>query len=208
MRGRIFTFLRKLKYRVTKGVVCGWRVRCHGVKMAPFSSLGDLSVARNATIGRYTSIGRSSTIHNAKIGGFCSISWNVTIGATSHPLSHPSTHAFPYISRYQFVLRDQRIIQETVLGADVWVGANVIILPGVNVGNGAVIGAGSVVTKDVRPYSVVAGVPAKLISDRFSSDVVEKLQDLMWWEWDEEKIKRNIDFFSNPLSEEAMSQVR
>lgn len=208
MKKRFFSFLRKTKYRYTKGIAKGWRVSCDSTSMEEFASLGDFSAIRNSSIGRYSSIGRNATIHNAKIGAFCSISWNVTIGATSHPVSHPSTHAFPYVSRYQFVKDDHRIVQGTVVGSDVWIGANAIILPGVTIGNGAVIGAGSVVTKDVPSYFIVAGVPAKQIGERFDREVASLLESISWWDWDEDRIKTNMDFFGSPLTSETMSQVK
>ncbi|PTD94248.1 hypothetical protein C9439_03990 [archaeon SCG-AAA382B04] len=87
------------------------------------------------------------------------------------------------------------------IGCDVWVGADSTILGGVNVGHGAIIGADSVVTKDVEPYSIVAGNPAKHIKYRFSEKIRNQLLELKWWEWDEEKIERNKKFFSTDLRE-------
>jgi acetyltransferase-like isoleucine patch superfamily enzyme len=208
MRGRLFSLLRSIKYKFTRGVVKGWRTKCLNVSMAPYSSIGDLSTVSNSLIGRYSSIGRNANIHNADVGSFCSISWNVTIGATSHPMTHPSTHAFPYVSRFQFVDQDKRIINRCNVGADVWVGANVIILPGITIGNGAVIGAGSVVTKDVPPYSVVAGSPARQIKLRFSDELISELETIKWWEWDVDKIKDNLDFFQKDLSVQNIALVK
>lgn len=84
------------------------------------------------------------------------------------------------------------------IGNDVWIGANAVILPGVTVGDGAVIAAGAVVTKDVKPYSIVGGVPAKLIKYRFEPWQIELLLKLKWWDWPLEKIKENITLFQNP----------
>jgi virginiamycin A acetyltransferase len=82
-----------------------------------------------------------------------------------------------------------------IIGNDVTVGANAIILPGVRIGDGAVVGAGAIVTTDVPPYAIVAGVPAKIIRYRYSSEQIEKLLRIAWWNWDEDKIFRNMDYF-------------
>ncbi|MBI5204619.1 MAG: CatB-related O-acetyltransferase [Nitrospirae bacterium] len=86
-----------------------------------------------------------------------------------------------------------------IIGNDVWIGDSVIILPGVQVGDGAIIGAGSVVTKNVPPYTIVGGVPAKKIRDRFSDKIKEQLLQIKWWDWPEEKIKANREFFMTDL---------
>ncbi len=85
-----------------------------------------------------------------------------------------------------------------IIGNDVWIGSNVIILSGVHIGDGAVICAGSVVTKDIEPYSIAGGVPAKQIRKRFTDEAVEKLLQIQWWNWEEEEIKKWIPLLSSP----------
>ena len=87
---------------------------------------------------------------------------------------------------------------QVIIGNDVWIGANVIILPGVNIGHGAVIAAGAVVTKDVEPYAIVGGVPAKLIKYRFNAEERQKLLSIAWWNWSLDKIEKNIELFYQP----------
>lgn len=87
-----------------------------------------------------------------------------------------------------------------VIGNDVWIGANVSILPGVTIGDGAILAAGAVITKNVEPYSIVGGVPAKLIKYRFDEKVRNALCNIQWWNWSIEKIKENLEFFINPSS--------
>lgn len=82
------------------------------------------------------------------------------------------------------------------IGNDVWIGRNVIVLPGVSIGNGAVVGAGSVVTKNVEKYSIVAGNPARPIRYRFTSEQIEKLEKIKWWDWDIAKIKKMWIYYS------------
>ncbi len=86
------------------------------------------------------------------------------------------------------------------IGNDVWVGARAIILPQVTIGDGAIIGAGSVVTHDVPPYAIVAGVPAKIIRYRYDSQKIQKLLAIAWWNWNEEKIKANMDYFYSDVN--------
>jgi acetyltransferase-like isoleucine patch superfamily enzyme len=82
------------------------------------------------------------------------------------------------------------------IGNDVWIGTSAIILSGVKIGHGAVVAAGSIVTKSVPPYAIVGGNPAKIIKYRLSEEKIEELLEMKWWDWSEEKIKKNIDFFS------------
>ncbi len=84
------------------------------------------------------------------------------------------------------------------IGNDVWIGQNVIILPGVTIHDGAVCAAGAVVTKDVPPYTIVAGVPAKPIKRRFTDEVIEKLLEIRWWDWSDDRINKNLEYFYQP----------
>ncbi|WP_105056768.1 CatB-related O-acetyltransferase [Aliivibrio sifiae] len=160
-----------------------------GARLAPNADV------RSSFIGRYSSIGRSSKLYRVKMGDFCSISWDVTINARNHNLSALTTSAFPYVKRMGFVEKDHIEYQWVNIGHDVWVGTGAIILPGVDIGTGAVIGAGSVVTKDVLPYDIVAGNPARVIRKRFSEDKVSELLQMKWWDWDDFKIKDNLEIF-------------
>ena len=88
--------------------------------------------------------------------------------------------------------------ESVVIGNDVWIGADAIILPGVRIGDGAVIAAGAVVTKDVECYEVVGGNPARHIKYRFEQSTIDKLMKLQWWNWDEKKLRENIELFFQP----------
>lgn len=156
-------------------------------------------------IGKYTYGLNSSTatFHTQieEIGAFCSINNTASIGSVNHPIKFVSTHPFLYRENRGFVNQDNFEHlgnKKVVIGNDVWIGAHTVILPGVNIGNGAIIGAGAVVTKDVPPYAIVGGVPAKIIRYRFSQDIIEAMQEIQWWNWDDEKIKENLDLFYNP----------
>ena len=133
------------------------------------------------------------------IGKFCSIACGAKFLFTSgnHSMQSLSTYTFPLFFD-QWGLDAKNICDawdnkgDTVIGNDVWIGYEAVIMPGVKIGDGAVIGTRAVVTKDVPPYTIVGGVPAKPIRKRFDDATIEKLEALRWWDWDEEKIKRNI----------------
>jgi len=133
------------------------------------------------------------------IGKFCSVACGAKFLFTSgnHRLSSLSTYSFPIFFE-EWDLDSKSITDawdnkgDIVIGNDVWIGFEAVILSGVTVGDGAIIGARAVVTKDVPPYTIVGGVPAKPIRKRFSDEVIEKLETLRWWDWPRERIEKNI----------------
>lgn len=165
------------------------------------------SFVSNSHIGAYSSIGRNSTLVHATLGRYCSISWNVTIGATQHPMNRISSHAFPYVRKFGFVAQDHRFATATQVGNDVWIGANAVVMPGIKIGNGVVIGASSVVTKDVPDFAVVAGIPAKVIRYRFPEEVVVRLNKTAWWNLEPDLIREHIADWQTDLNEEVLSRL-
>ncbi len=133
------------------------------------------------------------------IGKFCAIATNVKfiMNGANHKLDGISTFPFPTFGHGWEKAMDKVMNLpsrgDTIVGNDVWIGYEAVIMPGVKIGNGAVIAAKSVVTKDVPPYTVVGGNPARLIKQRFSDAEVAQLLEIKWWDWDIEKITRNID---------------
>lgn len=133
------------------------------------------------------------------IGKFCSIACGAKFIFTSanHSLHSLSTYPFPLFFE-EWGLDKKNVTDawdhkgDIIIGSDVWIGYEAVILSGVTVGDGAIIGSRAVVTKDVPPYTIVGGVPAKIIRKRFSDETVSQLLELKWWNWDKEKIKRNI----------------
>jgi len=156
-----------------------------------------------SSLGDYSYSNMNTSILRSTIGKYCSIASNVYIGPTSHPLDKISTHPFLFLKCYGFIEDDDQTVLKTRegasthLGNDVWVGQGAVIMPGVNIGDGAVIGAHSAVTKDVEPYSIVMGLPAKHYRYRFEKDIVDELVIIKWWDWEQSKIKENIEDFND-----------
>ncbi|QHL89493.1 hypothetical protein GU926_17095 [Nibribacter ruber] len=96
---------------------------------------------------------------------------------------------------------------DIVIGNDVWIGAHSIVLSGVTIGNGAIIGANSVVTKDLPPYSIAVGTPAKVIKYRFEPEIIEKLQQIQWWNWDKDKFNKNRQLFQGKLTTDKLDTL-
>lgn len=168
----------------------------------------------NSILGDNTSTGFGDVIRNAIIGKYCSIAWNVSIGGAEHPYHNITTHFFPYDKYYGFV--DEGMEDSTfnpykdkvTIGNDVWIAAGAQILRGVTIADGAVIGAGAIVTHDVGPYEIWAGVPAKKIGSRFDERIVKALVELKWWNLPEQIIKDNLELFRKPVSIELINELK
>ena len=169
-------------------------------RISPLATVYLQSRISNVSIGNYSYIGRGSILHNTTIGKYCSISDFCVIGLPGHELNTISSS--PLFSRVHngtkssWVKKDIPQVPVSVkIGNDVWIGYRAIIPVNVTIGDGAVIAAGAVVTKDVPPYAIVGGVPAKVIKYRFSPEVIERLLELRYWELPDEEVKKNLDLF-------------
>lgn len=165
-------------------------------------------------IGRYNNIGYDNEINNAVIGNFCSFSDHVFIGGDEHPLEWVSTssvfesvkHSGPSKKFASFDVPSQKI---TTIGNDVWIAHNVCIKAGVKVGTGAAIGTGAVVTKDIPPYAIVAGVPAKVLKYRFDEDTIAKLEASEWWNLSDEQLESVAQYIKDPIKfVESINKLR
>jgi virginiamycin A acetyltransferase len=161
-----------------------------------------LQIGRGTTSVPYIIASNTSDI--VKIGNYCSIGHGVILvthpghippkGMDEHrvatyPVSRVLNHGF----KDEYYLHDPRNF--VIIGNDVTLGANVIVLPGVKIGDGAIVGAGTVVTSDIPPFAVAAGVPAKVLRYRYSEEKIRKLVQISWWNWSEKKICDNMDYF-------------
>ena len=168
--------------------------------------LGKISIGNNTSVnGPNTDI--HCVVNSVKIGNFCSIARNVSIQEYNHFFSHATSY---FIKHYLFGDNWEKEITskgDIIIGNDVWIGTQCVILSGVEIGNGAVIAANSVVTKNIPPFAIAAGSPAKVIKYRFDKQIIEKLQTVKWWNWSVEKIKNNYDFFKDKLTLEKFNNI-
>lgn len=158
----------------------------------------------NCDIGDYSYIQIYSRIYNAKIGNFCSIAPNVSISPGNHYTEKVSTHPSPYFDgilelpkKFAGNPNSQSETKICNIGNDVWIGEKVTVLDGINIATGAIVGAGSVVTHDVLPYEIVAGVPARHIRFRFPEETISFLLKSEWWNKNEEWFVKNGKYFNS-----------
>ena len=158
----------------------------------------------NSAVGRHSFCGYNCEIAHCDIGSFCSIANNVFIGGAMHSIEYVSTSPAFEVGqnsiKAKYALHQLKPPKRTFIEHDVWIGNGVMIKQGVTVGIGAVIGMGSVVTKDVQPYSIVAGNPAKEIRKRFDHTIIEELLKSKWWEFDDIELKKYAPYFNNPVA--------
>ncbi len=154
----------------------------------------------DSSLGDYSYIERHAEAIYAEIGKFCAIASDVRINALNHPMERISQHKITYRPNEYFVgakldktFRESRSADKVVIGHDVWIGHGAIILPGVKIGHGAVVAAGAVVTKDVAPHTVVAGVAAKTIKRRFPEEISTRIIRLGWWDWAHDRLAQAVE---------------
>lgn len=167
-----------------------------------YVEIGKGSRVNNSHFGDYSYCDRFADIANARIGKFANIAAFTRIGATDHPLNTASCHHFLYRSddywgdaerdEAFFAHRRARIAH---VGHDTWIGAGAMIKPEVTLGHGAVVAAGAVVTKDVDPYTIVAGTPARTLRLRQPRDIAERLVALAWWDWSHDRLRQTLADF-------------
>ena len=150
----------------------------------------------------YAYCDRGADIANTTVGRFANIAAMTRIGPTDHPWRNAAQHHFLYRSSYYWddVADDAeffaaRAARRTVLGPDCWIGHGAVIRPEVTLGAGAIVASGAVVTKDVAPFMMVAGVPAKPLKSRFAAPVADRLLALAWWDWDHDRLRSALTDF-------------
>jgi phosphonate metabolism protein (transferase hexapeptide repeat family) len=170
--------------------------------LGAWTAIGARTSVNETLFGDYSYVVNDSSIIYAEIGKFCSIAAHTRINPGNHPLERAALHHFTYRSlSYQLGPEDDasffewRRSHKVTLGNDVWIGHGAVVLPGVTIGTGAGVGAGAVVTKDVPPFAVVAGVPARIIRYRFDETMREALLRIAWWDWPREKLRTALPDF-------------
>lgn len=166
-------------------------------------------------LGDYSYIMEYGDVWCAKIGKFANIASSVRINATNHPTWRATQHHFTYRAGDYFEGAENEVdffewrrANKVFIGHDVWIGHGATILPGVIIGNGAAIGAGAVVSKNVEPYTIVGGVPAKPIRKRFSTEIIEGFEQLSWWDWSHDKLHQALPDFQNLSGKEFINKYR
>jgi acetyltransferase-like isoleucine patch superfamily enzyme len=193
----------EFKYRKQK-LKLEYMVEITNCKFNQYNTIYKYSRLRDSEIGSYSYIARNCQVYNTAVGKFTCIGPNVMTGMGAHPSSgFVSSHPLFYSTLGQssgLVIVEKNLFDEfprTEIGNDVWIGNNAIIKYGIKIGDGAIIASGAVVTKDVEPYSIVGGVPAKLIKYRFPKEQITFLLTFKWWNKDLEWLKSNKDLFQN-----------
>ena len=167
----------------------------HEVEFGSFNEVSEGSRLRNVKMGDYSYCDRYADIANTVIGKFCNIASFTRIGPTDHPMHLASQHHFLYRTSYYWhdqedwkEFFEHRASRTTYIGHDTWIGAQALIMPEVTIGDGSIVAAGALVTKDVPPYTIVTGIPAKPMRERFPKEIANAMQDLAWWDWSHERL--------------------
>ena len=178
-------------------------------RLGAFVEIGEGSNILEAEMGDYSYTARYADIAYSVLGKFVNVAAFTRLNPGEHPYHRASLHHFMYRSSYfwpdeqdEQAVFDWRRSRPVRVGHDTWIGHGAIVMKGVTIGDGAIIGAQSVVTKDVAPYAVVAGAPARFIKWRHPRDIADRLQALAWWDWSHEEIRAALPDFRS-LSAEA-----
>lgn len=191
--------LMRLKKRYPKVSIESYLVG-EKVKLGKYVGVSrNCDIRENVEIGDYSFVNQGTIIASGLVGKFTSIGYNCQIGMFEHPTNYMSTSPRTYDGRNIFGVDEywNDIFSPPIIGNDVWVGSNVVILQGVKIGDGAIIAAGAVVTKDVEPFSIVGGVPAKIIKKRFDDKHIEFLEELKWWNLPIEELSKYKHYFES-----------
>ena len=176
--------------------------KLQGTKFGAYCEVGARTMLLDVTMGDYSYVVNDSQITYTTIGKFCSIAAMTRINPGNHPMHRATQAHFTYRASAYFPGEADdsdffawRREHHVDIGHDVWIGHGAIVLPGRSIGTGAVVAAGAVVTKDVPPYTIVAGNPARPIKRRFPIDIEQRLINLAWWDWDHDALRAALPDF-------------
>jgi phosphonate metabolism protein (transferase hexapeptide repeat family) len=189
--------------------------RVADTKLGAYTEVGARTMLQEVTMGDYSYVVNDAQITYTTIGKFCSIAAMTRINPGSHPMHRATQAHFTYRASAYFPgesddvdFFDWRRAHHVSIGNDVWIGHGAVVLPGRQIGTGAVIAAGAVVTKDVAPYTIVAGNPARVIRRRFSEAAERGLTELAWWDWDHEALRMALPDFRKLSVEDFLGKYR
>ena len=192
--------------RLTEEPTIATTASVKNVSFDSYCEIGPHNFIENSHFGDYSYTGQFCFVQNALIGKFANIAAAVRIGPTDHPYERTSLHHFTYRPQMYGLADgedeaffDHRLSRITSVGHDTWIGHGAIIMPEVTIGNGAIIGSGAVVTKDIPPYAIAVGVPARIVKYRFEPDIIAALEEIQWWDWEPELLKERLEDFRGPI---------
>ena len=201
-----------LRFNLSSSIEIGRDSKVRGAKIAKNVKIGSHCNIQGGGVSSFSYMGDYCELPQVEIGKFCSIAAHVTLAAGNHPMNYLSTSPYTYSAIRNSFTKKQLYTQEFFytdedhkylckIGNDVWIGTGATLVCGskaLNIGDGAVIAAGSVVTKDVPPYAVVAGCPAKILRYRFSDETISEMEREKWWDKSEDWIRKSVEKFSDP----------
>lgn len=203
-------FVQWLLFNLNSSVEIGLWSKVRGAKIEKNVRVGSHCDIQGGELNSFSYMGNYCELPQVKIGKFCSIANHVILAAGNHPVDYVSTSPYTYSLTKNSLSKKQLYDDEFFyydnnkhlckIGNDVWIGTDALLVcsnKALIIGDGAVIGAGAVVIKDVPPYAIVAGCPAKIIRYRFTDEIIQHLQELEWWNKDTEWIQNHVDEFSS-----------
>ncbi len=169
-------------------------------RLGRFTEIKERVAFLDSELGDYSYVERHAEVIYSQVGKFCAIASNARINALQHPTERVSQHKMTYRANEYFLgakldgeFREGRQAKTVEIGHDVWIGHGAVIMPGVKIGHGAVVAASAVVTRDVAPYAIVAGVPARFLKWRFDEKISGRIIELGWWDWDHDRLAKAVD---------------
>ena len=187
--------------------------KLNDVKLGAYTEVGARTILQEVTMDDYSYVVNDAQITYTTIGKFCSIAAMIRINPGNHPMHRATQAHFTYRASAYFEGEGDdaeffawRRAHHVHIGHDVWIGHGAVVLPGRNIGTGAVVAAGAIVTKDVAPYTIVGGNPARVIKRRFTEAVADRLAELGWWDWDHETLRLALPDFRNRSVEEFLEK--
>jgi len=176
--------------------------RVSACRLGRYTEVGARTSLIETTLDDYSYMVNDGDVAYTTIGKFCSVAAHVRINPGNHPSWRASQAHFTYRANAYWpdepdetAFFDWRRSQAVTIGHDVWIGHGVVVLPGRRIGTGAILGAGAIVTKDVAPYTIVVGNPARPVRRRFDERIAARLEALAWWDWDHERLRRALPDF-------------